>query len=90
MFYYKAHISEFLYFSKMLERLFTGIKTHRLFSVLCVFNSLGFVTIWSLRESLRSICCTELKLPTMLVMMLLKLLMVFIGRSYEVMLEEAP
>ena len=32
MFYHKDHTSEFLYFSKMLERLFTGIKTHRLFS----------------------------------------------------------
>ena len=56
-------------FSLILEKLSTGIKTHRFLSVF-VFNSLGFVTILSSRESLRTICCTELKLPSMLVMML--------------------
>ena len=40
------------------------IETHCLLFVF--FNFLGFVTILSSRESLRSICCTELKLPPML------------------------
>ena len=51
-------------FTLTLERLSTEIKTHRLLFVF--FNFLGFVTILSSRESLRSICCTELKLPPML------------------------
>ena len=53
-------------FTLTLKRLSTEIKTHRL--LLMFFNFLGFVTILSSRESLRTICCTELKLPPMLVL----------------------
>ena len=68
MFYHKDHISEFLYFSKIHTDLRKALRKNQNtpFAFCVFFNLLGFITILSSRESLRSICCTELKLPPML------------------------